>query len=82
MSEYVNAEDVFRIMTSPHCNADKVRAFMVLPKIEILDTLDFQSLFLMGNTIEIIFSDGHTEIAQSESDIANLDGLAKFRVVS
>ena len=81
MKQYVNAEDVLTIMTSPQCNADKVRAFMALPTIEIFDTLDFQSLFLMGNTIEIIFPDGHTEIAQSESDIANLDGLAKFRVV-
>ena len=46
-----------------------------------LDTLDYQSLFLMGNTIEIIFPNGHTEIAQSENDIANMDGLAQFRVV-
>ena len=47
-----------------------------------LDTLDYQSLFLMGNIIEIIFPDGHTEIAQSENDIANMDGLAQFRVLA
>lgn len=47
-----------------------------------MDTLDYQTLFLMGNTIEIVFPDGHTEIAESENDIANLGGLVEFRVVT
>ena len=46
-----------------------------------MDALDFQTLFLMGNVVEIIFPNGEREIAQSESDIANLEGLAEFRIV-
>ena len=46
-----------------------------------MNTLDYQTLFLMGNDIEIIFPDGHTELARSEEDIANLDGLVEFRVI-
>lgn len=47
----------------------------------MLDTLDYQSLFLMGNEIEIIFDDGSLLIAESVNDIANLDGIAEFRVI-
>lgn len=47
-----------------------------------MDTLDYQTLFLMGNKIEIIFPNGNIEIAQSENDIANLGGLVEFRVVT
>lgn len=48
---------------------------------EEMDTLDFQAAFLCGLTVEIVFADGHTEIAQSEADIANLGGLVEFRIV-
>lgn len=50
-------------------------------RLENMDTLDFQAAFLCGLTVEIVFADGHTEIAQSEADIANLGGLVEFRIV-
>ena len=46
-----------------------------------MDTLDYMSLFLMGNTIEIVFPDGETMIAESEDEISFYDDLATFRVV-
>lgn len=46
-----------------------------------LDCLDYQSLFLMGNKVNIIFGDGSERLAESVDDIANLDGLAMFEVV-
>ena len=46
-----------------------------------LDCLDYQSLFLMGNKVNIIFGDGSEKLAESAEEIANLDGLAMFEVV-
>ena len=46
-----------------------------------MDNLDFQAAFLCGATVEIIFYNGHVEKAQCVEDIANLDGLADFRIV-
>lgn len=47
----------------------------------MFDCLDYQSLFLMGNKVNIIFGDGSERLAESVDDIANLDGLAMFEVV-
>lgn len=46
-----------------------------------MDNLDFQAAFLCGLQVEIVYEDGYTELAQSVDDIANLDGLAEFRIV-
>lgn len=48
---------------------------------KFLDCLDYQSLFLMGNKVNIIFDDGSERLAESVDDIANLDGLAMFEIV-
>ncbi len=50
-------------------------------KIPNLHCLDYQSLFLMGNKVNIIFGDGSEKLAESAEEIANLDGLAMFEVV-
>lgn len=46
-----------------------------------LDTLDFMSLFQMGNSIKIIFPDGSSRLAESVEEISFYDEIAKFEVV-
>lgn len=55
MSEYVKAEDVFRIMTSPQCSADKLRDFMRLQRVEIKAEEDCD--FLPRTYAEIEYED-------------------------
>lgn len=48
---------------------------------EKLDTLDFMSLYQMGNAIKIIFEDGTEKLAESVEEISFYDEIAKFEVV-
>lgn len=57
------------------------RARIKYEEIPDLDCLDYQSLFLMGNKVNIIFGDGSEMLAESVDDIANLDGMARFELV-
>lgn len=81
--EMPDDEDLILIALRSDCEVmeNRMKRDEMEMRLENMDTLDFQAAFLCGLDVEIVFADGHTELAQSEADIANLGGLVEFRIV-